>query len=266
MALWHLILLAMIQGVTEFLPISSSAHLILVPQLTGIQDQGVALDVALHIGTLGAVLLYFRTEVMRALVGTAGLFARRWGPDERLAAGLAIATVPVMIAGLVLKITGASDLLRSVAVIGWATILFGALLWLFDRYGGSEKDITDWTPGQAIKFGIWQALALIPGTSRSGICITGARAMGYGREDAARISMLMSIPTIIASGFLLSLDLIGQTDGQLVRDAAIAAVMAFFAALAALALMMRLLRSVSFTPYVIYRMMLGAFLLGWVYL
>lgn len=266
MALWHLILLALIQGVTEFLPISSSAHLILVPQLTGIADQGVTLDVALHVGTLGAVILYFRADVARAAVGTVGLIRRNWGPDERLAAGLAIATVPVIIAGLILKLTGTTDLLRSVELIGWATILFGALLWWFDRYGSKAKTIADWTPSQALKFGLWQAIALIPGTSRSGICITGARAMGYGREDAARIAMLMSIPTIIASGALLSLDVVGQTDGRLLRDAGIAAVMAFFAALAALALMMRLLRSVSFTPYVIYRMMLGAFLLGWVYL
>ncbi|CTQ49211.1 undecaprenyl-diphosphate phosphatase [Jannaschia donghaensis] len=266
MALWHLILLALVQGVTEFLPVSSSAHLILVPRLTGIADQGVALDVALHIGTLGAVVLYFRADVARALSGTAGLFRKRWGPDERLAAGLAIATVPVVLAGLVLKVTGTADLLRSVEVIGWATVLFGALLWWFDKRGTQTRDLGDWTPGQALKFGLWQAIALIPGTSRSGICITGARAMGYGREDAARIAMLMSIPTILASGALLSLDVFGQTDGQLLRDAGIAALMAFVAALAALALMMRLLRSVSFTPYVVYRMMLGAFLLGWVYL
>lgn len=266
MALWHLILLALVQGVTEFLPVSSSAHLILVPRLTGIADQGVALDVALHIGTLGAVVLYFRADVARALSGTAGLFRKRWGPDERLAAGLAIATVPVVLAGLILKVTGTADLLRSVEVIGWATVLFGALLWWFDKRGPQTRDLGDWTPGQALKFGLWQAIALIPGTSRSGICITGARAMGYGREDAARIAMLMSIPTILASGALLSLDVFGQTDGQLLRDAGIAALMAFFAALAALALMMRLLRSVSFTPYVVYRMMLGAFLLGWVYL
>lgn len=265
MAPWHLILLALVQGLTEFLPVSSSAHLILVPQLTGIADQGVALDVALHVGTLGAVILYFRADVARALSGTWGLIKRDTGPNERLALGLLIATLPVIVAGLILKITDLTLLLRSVEVIGWATIVFGALLWWFDKRGAQTKTLDDWTPGQAWKFGLWQAVALIPGTSRSGICITGARAMGYGREDAARIAMLMSIPTIIASGALLSLDVIGQADGQLLRDASIAAVMAFFAALAALALMMRLLRSVSFTPYVIYRMILGVGLLAWAY-
>ena len=266
MALWHLLLLALVQGVTEFLPVSSSAHLILVPLITGIPDQGVALDVALHVGTLGAVVLYFRADVARALGGTGGLLWGRWGPDERLAAGLAIATVPVILVGLVLTVTGTSDALRSVEVIAWSTIVFGVLLWLSDRRADAAKGVEDWTPGQALKLGLWQAVALIPGVSRSGICITGARAMGYGREDAARIAMLMSIPTILASGALLSLEVAGQADGRLLRDAGIAAVMAFFAALAALALMMRLLRSVSFTPYVIYRLALGAFLLGWVYL
>lgn len=266
MALWHLILLALVQGVTEFLPVSSSAHLILVPQLTGIADQGAALDVALHVGTLGAVVLYFRADVARALAGTLGLIRRDWGPDERLAAGLLIATVPVMIAGLAITLSGATAMLRSVEVIAWATLLFGALLWWFDRHGPRTKAIADWSPSQAFKLGLWQAVALIPGTSRSGICITGARAMGYGREDAARLAMLMSIPTILASGTLLSLDLVGQADGRLLRDAGIAAAMAFLAALAALTLMMRLLRSVSFTPYVVYRMLLGAFLLGWIYL
>lgn len=265
MAIWHLILLALVQGVTEFLPVSSSAHLILVPAVLGIPDQGVALDVALHIGTLGAVVLYFRADVACALAGTLGLFRRRWGADERLAAGLAIATVPVIILGLILKVTGAEDALRSVVVIGWATIGFGLLLWWFDRRGTETRGVADWTLKHAVIFGLWQAVALIPGTSRSGICITGARSMGYAREDAARISMLMSIPTILASGALLSLDVIGQADGALLRDAGIAAVMAFFAALAALTLMMRLLRSVSFTPYVIYRLLLGTALLTWAY-
>ncbi|WP_299817629.1 undecaprenyl-diphosphate phosphatase [uncultured Jannaschia sp.] len=266
MALWHLILLALVQGVTEFLPISSSGHLILLPVLTGMADQGTALDVALHFGTLGAVILYFRDNVARALRGYAGLARRQWGPDERLAAGLAVATVPVIVAGLLLTVTGLSELLRSVAVIAWATIGFGLLLWWFDRRGADTKTLGDWSLGQALKLGLWQALALVPGTSRSGICITGARAMGYEREDAARLAMLMSIPTILASAALLSLDLIGESDAEQLRDAGIAAIFAFFAALAALALMMRLLRSVSFLPYVIYRIALGLVLLGYVYL
>ena len=261
MALWHLILLALVQGVTEFLPISSSGHLILLPALTGLEDQGPVLDVAVHVGTLGAVMLYFREDVGLALRGTVGLLRRRWGHAERLAAALALATIPVIIAGLVLKLTIGTEVLRSVTLIGWTTLGFGLLLWWFDSRGREEKVTEDWTLGQAIKLGLWQAVALIPGTSRSGICITGARAMGFRREDAARISMLMSIPTIMASGILLGLEVAGEANGALARDGAIAAVLAFLAALAALHLMMRLLRSVSFTPYVIYRVILGTCLL-----
>lgn len=266
MALWHLILLALIQGVTEFLPISSSGHLILFPSLTGIEDQGLALDIALHLGTLGAVVLYFRADVARALRGTLGLLRRRRGPDERLALALAVATGPVVVAGFLMRLTVGTEAFRSIAVIGWATLLFGLLLWWFDRRGTQVREIDDWTLGQALRLGLWQAVALIPGTSRSGICITGARAMGFTREDAARIAMLMSIPTILASGALLALDVADDTNGVLLHDAAIAAVLSFFAALGALALMMRLLRSVSFTPYVLYRIALGLFLLGWAYL
>ncbi|MEM7490193.1 MAG: undecaprenyl-diphosphate phosphatase [Pseudomonadota bacterium] len=265
MALWHLLLLAALQGVTEFLPISSSGHLILLPALTDLPDQGPFLDVAVHVGTLGAVISYFRTEVARAANGLVGLARRRSGPDEHLALGLVIATIPVVLAGFAIQATIGVDALRSVAVIGWSMLGFGLLLWWYDRTGDHAKVLLDWTPSQALKLGLWQAVALVPGTSRSGICITGARAMGYGREDAARIAMLMSIPTILASGTLLGLDVVGQGTAAIWRDAAIGAAFAFAAALLALTLMMRLLKSVSFTPYVIYRVALGAGLLWWAY-
>lgn len=265
MPLWNLLLLALVQGVTEFLPISSSGHLILLPALTRMDDQGTALDIALHLGTLGAVVLYFRADVARALAGVVGLLQGRRGDPERLALGLAIATIPVTLAGAALSLTIGAEVLRSVAVIGWATLIFGLLLWWFDRRGAERLTVSDWGPRHAFILGLWQAVALIPGTSRSGICITGARALGYAREEAATISMLMSIPTILASAALLARDVATDVDGNLLREAALAAGMAFFAALAALTLMMRLLRSVSFTPYVIYRIVIGTGMLIWVY-
>lgn len=265
MPLWYLLLLALVQGVTEFLPISSSGHLILLPSLTGMDDQGTALDIALHVGALGAVVLYFRAEVAHAVMGLGGLLRGQRGERERLALGLMISTIPVVVAGALLSFTVGAEVLRSVAVIGWATVLFGVLLWWFDRRGPEILSLPDWGPRHALALGVWQAVALIPGTSRSGICITGARALGYGREDAARISMLMSIPTILASAALLATDVAADVDGTLLRDAALAAGMAFVAALAALAAMMRLLRSVSFTPYVVYRLVLGVVLLAWAY-
>ena len=262
MTLLHLFLLAAVQGITEFLPISSSAHLILLPRLTGLPDQGLALDVAVHVGTLAAVILYFRSDVAAAFAGLGRLVRGRADtPGARLALLLGVATVPVVLAGLALKLTGAEAALRSVAVIGWATLVFGVVLWLADLRGREERTLELWSLRHAVMLGLWQAVALIPGTSRSGIVISGARMLGYERHDAARISMLMSIPTIAASGVLLAGDVVAAADWALLREGALAAAMAFVAALAALALMMRLLASVSFTPYVIYRVVLGVVLL-----
>jgi undecaprenyl-diphosphatase len=261
-SLFHLLLVAVLQGLTEFLPVSSSGHLILLPNLTGLQDQGLTIDVAVHVGTLGAVILYFWVDVKRAIRGIPGLF--RWQIDNQdtwLALCLAIATVPVVVAGLIFKLTGLDDLLRSTAVIGWTMIIFGIVLYWTDQKGASVKTADRWSLKDAVTMGLWQAVALIPGTSRSGITISAARYLGYGRHDAAKLSMLMSIPTIIASGVLLGADVIATADAQIAKDAAIAAVFAFFAALLALSLMMRLLRTVSFTPYVIYRLILGVILL-----
>lgn len=264
MALWNLLLLALIQGVTEFLPISSSGHLVLLPNLTGMADQGQVIDVAVHVGTLGAVILYFWRDVGMGLAGVPRMLTGRIDtPGAKLAFLLLIATIPVIVAGLILHVTGLADALRSVAVIGWTMLVFGIVLYWADQRGAQMKRAEGWSLRDAVILGLWQAVALIPGTSRSGITITGARFMGYDRESAARISMLMSIPTIAASGILLGGEVIAAADAQAARDGAIAAVFAFAAALAALAVMMRLLRSVSFTPYVIYRVILGVVLL-WV--
>jgi len=264
MPILHLILVAVIQGITEFLPVSSSGHLILLPNLTGMDDQGQVIDVAVHVGTLGAVVLYFWADVRRVILGLPKV-ARRQIDDQNawLALCLIIATIPVILAGLIFKITGFDDMLRSVAVVGWMTLIFGIVLYWADQTGPTKKTAEGWGIKDAITMGLAQILALIPGTSRSGITITAARRLGYAREDAARLAMLMSIPTILASGVLLGAEVAFTMDGAAAKDASIAAVFAFIMALAALALMMRLLRSVSFTPYVIYRIVLGIALL-WV--
>ena len=264
MPILHLILVAIVQGITEFLPVSSSGHLILLPNLTGLDDQGLVIDVAVHVGTLGAVMLYFREDVGRAIQGLFRITDQS-NPDARLALGLVVATIPVVIAGLILKLSGYDAALRSVAVVGWSTLIFGVVLYWADQREPSHKTAADWSLKDAIIMGFWQVLALIPGTSRSGITITGARHLGYARSDAAKLAMLMSIPTIMASGTLIGIDVASSMNGAAARDSAIAAVFAFFAALAALHFMMRLLRSVSFTPYVIYRMFLGVALLIYAY-
>ncbi len=266
MPLFQLILIAVIQGVTEFLPVSSSGHLILLPGLTGLDDQGQLIDVAVHVGTLGAVVIYFWRDVVRGFAGLPRLLTGRADTaGSRLTLGLVIATIPVILAGAALHFTGLSDAMRSIKVIGWTMLIFGLVLYWADTSGPSEKAADDWSPRDALIMGLWQVLSLIPGTSRSGITITGGRWLGYERGQAARLSMLMSIPTIIASGVLLGGEAVVGANTAALWDSAIAAFFAFVSALLALTLMMRLLRSVSFAPYVIYRVILGVALLAIAY-
>ncbi len=266
MALFHLFLIAVIQGVTEFLPISSSGHLILLPNLSGLEDQGLVIDVAVHVGTLFAVILYFRRDVAVAASGALRLVRGRVDtPGAFLALCLIVATIPVLLAGLAIKATGLDAAMRSTAVIGWTMLGFGLVLYWFDQKAPVTRKAGEWTLKHALIMGLWQVLALIPGTSRSGITITGARALGYTRHDGAKLAMLMSIPTIAMAGLLLAVDVVAEADMQAARDGAIAAGFAFVSALAALAVMMRLLNTLSFTPYVIYRVILGGGLLVYAY-
>ena len=266
MPLYILLIVAIIQGLTEFLPVSSSGHLILFPSLTGVQDQGQFIDVAVHIGTLFAVVLYFRHDVGAALVGTVRMLRGRLETAEaKLAFNLLITTLPLIAFGAFLHFSGLSDALRSVKTIAWTMLIFGLVLYWADRTGPTTKVKTDWTLRDAVYMGLWQAVALIPGTSRSGITITGARFLGYDREGGATLAMLMSIPAILASGTLLALDVASEGNAKAFHDGAIAAVFAFGSALLALTLMMRLLRTVNFTPYVVYRVILGFVLLVFAY-
>ena len=262
MTIFHLLLIAVIQGLTEFLPVSSSGHLALLPNLTGLEDQSQVIDVAVHIGTLVAVIVYFRADVLRALRGFASLARGRVdGPEASLALCLAVATVPVVVVGAFLAQSGLDDRMRSTAVIGWTTLMFGLVLYWTDRTGPERKSAECWSVRDALVMGFWQTVALIPGTSRSGITISAARFLGYDRQSAARLAMLMAIPAILASGVYKGAEVVIAADAGIARDSAIAALFAFLAALAALRLMMRLLLTMNFTPYVIYRVILGLVLL-----
>jgi len=264
LTLLHITILALIQGITEFLPISSQAHLILVPVLTGWQDQGLIIDVAVHVGTLGAVALYFRRDLWLMLVAVARLIIGQSGPGTKLVVNLAVATVPVLVAGyLVQRYAGGS--LRSPALIGWTTLGFGVLLYAADRLSLTIRRIEHMKLGAAVLIGLAQVLALVPGTSRSGITMTAARLSGFERTEAARFAMLLSVPVILGAGVLSGLELYEVADARLTAAAAAAAALAFGAALAAIALLMRWLRSATFTPFVVYRVLLGIGLLVWVY-
>ncbi|MEO1613297.1 MAG: undecaprenyl-diphosphate phosphatase, partial [Pseudomonadota bacterium] len=196
MPIVDLAILAIVQGLTEFLPISSSGHLALYPLLTGRPDQGLQIDVAVHVGSLFAVLLYFRADVAAAIRGGFRVLGGDVRSEEaRLALLLILATIPVVIAGLALSLSGMGGALRSLAVIGWATLIGGVLLWAADRFGAEARD--EWRWRDAALMGLAQCFALIPGMSRSGVTMTAARGLGLTRTAAARFSMLMSIPTII---------------------------------------------------------------------
>lgn len=262
----QIVVLALVQGITEFLPISSSGHLILVPLIAQWPDQGLLLDIAVHVGSLGAVLVYFRNDLTRMLQGA---FRTPEGAGEadsgrRLILMIGIGTLPVLAAGLALKSFGTNEL-RSIVVIGWTSLVFGIILYLADRFAPQRKAVETLTAGGALLIGLAQVLALVPGTSRAGITITAARLLGLRRDESARFSMLLAIPTILAAGGLLALDLVELGASGASGDALIAGGLAFLSALAAIILMMRWLQHASYTPFVVYRCLLGLGLLLWSY-
>lgn len=261
MPVLHIVVLALVQGITEFLPISSSGHLALVPILTDWPDQGLVIDIAVHVGTLGAVLLYFWRDIFGMIRGLWMLLRGRSDPYARLAGLLILSTIPVIVAGYALN-EYATVSLRSLNVIAWATLGFGIVLWITDKVGMTLRRVEHLGIGDALLIGLMQVLALIPGTSRSGITMSAARLLGMGRTDAARFSMLLSIPTILGAGTLAGLELYETGDVQLTTDAFIAAGLAFIMAIIAIAFLMAWLRRSSFTPFVVYRIILGCGLLG----
>ena len=262
MTLYYLFLTSAVQGITEFITVSSSGHLVLLPVLAGMPDQGLRLDVAAHVGTLGAVILYFRHDVFRVMKGAVGLARGRVGSeDEKLALHLALATVPVVAFGALLTFFNLDEAMRSIEVVGWATLVFGLVLYWADRTKRNDRSADGWTARDAIVMGLWQALALIPGASRSGVVISGARRLGFERKEAARLAMLMSIPTIIAAGTLTGAEAAEEADGAFLVSGAIVAAVSFVCALMALKLMMRFLESYTYKPYVYYRIILGALLI-----
>ena len=264
MPVLHIVVLALVQGITEFLPISSSGHLVLVPALTGWVDQGLTIDVAVHVGTLFAVTMYFWRDVLGMIQGVLNLLRGRVDAHARMAGLIILATLPVIGAGYALNQYG-GDGLRSVTVIGWATLGFGIVLYATDKLGMTLRRMEHLGVSDVIIIGLAQVLALIPGTSRSGITMSAARLLGVERSDAARFSMLLSIPTIVGAGVLKGLELYQSGNAQLTSDAVLAAALAFVSALIAIFLLMAWLKRSDFTPFVLYRIVLGVGLLAFSY-
>ena len=267
----QIVVLAVVQGITEFLPISSSAHLILVPNLTGWPDQGVAVDAASHLGTLAAVLAYFWRDVGRLITGFFRLIAGRrdaagqldrWG---LIAVYIMIGTIPLILVGLYID-TYVGDGLRKMEIIAWTMPIFGVVLYLADRFAKTVHRLDNLRFGHAIAIGCAQALALIPGISRSGITMVTGRLLGFERAEAARFSFLLSIPASAAAGALKTYEMIEVGDTATLHNAAAVGVLSALAGIVAIAFLMTWLRRADFTPFVLYRLVLGAGLLYLVYL
>ncbi|NMD09082.1 MAG: undecaprenyl-diphosphate phosphatase [Phyllobacteriaceae bacterium] len=261
MTLVQIIVLSLIQGITEFLPISSSGHLILVPALTGWKDQGILTDMVTNVGSLSAVIIYFWRDVVAMMRGALDLVRRRMSANARLVVNIAVGTVPIVVVGLVMKATGLDDHIRNTTLVAVNAIVFGILLYAADAFGLLTRTMREMSWKAALIIGCAQALSLSPGTSRSGITMTAGRALGYLRPEAARFSFLLSIPANGAASALVIGDALSS--GQsLTGDVVMTGVLTFFVALLAIAFLMRMLRTMSFLPFVIYRVILGGALLG----
>ena len=261
----QLFVIALVQGITEFLPVSSSGHLMLISGVTGWPEQGLIIDVAVHVGTLVAVLVYFWREAWNMICGAWDLIHGRGGPRVRLLLFVTLGSLPLLAAGYAFHHYGWDNAVRGVEVVGWTTLVFGVFLYFGDRVGMTLRRMEHIVVADALVIGMAQILALVPGTSRSGITMTAARLMGFERREAARYSFLLAMPAIAGAGLLKGLQLIRTGDAQLTTAALTAAGLAMVVAFPAIALLMRWLERASFTPFAIYRVILGGAILYLVY-
>ncbi len=267
----QIILLSFVQGLTEFLPISSSGHLILTPLLFGYELQSLAFDVAVHLGTLGAVIFYFRREVATMFVAVLASIRTRGidSPDARLGWMIVLATLPVVILGLPLKsvLEGLreDDTLIALVIAG-TTIGFGLLLWWADNSGKRARDEYSVDLKAALIIGLFQAMAIIPGTSRSGATITAGLLLGLTRKAASRFSFLLAIPTILMAGGLATLDLIEADSPTDWQPLILGALLSFVVAYVTIHFFLKFIERISMLPFVLYRLLLGVVILALVLL
>ena len=252
------IILALIQGITEFLPISSSAHLVLPSHLFGWSDQGLAFDTAVHLGSLIAVITFFWRDLVRLILAGSSQILGNSSEDGRFAVNLLIASLPIIPVGFFARFLTESEL-RNLEVIAVTTILFALVLWYADRLKREESQIL--TLNRALMIGIAQCLALIPGTSRSGITMTAALLIGFSRTDAARISFLISIPAILGAAALQLFDLITQSITTDWLAVGIGTLVSGISAYLCIRFLLGFIERIGFLPFVIYRLILGIVLI-----
>ena len=265
----YYLLLALVQGITEFLPVSSSGHLVLLPSITNQSDHGVSIDVAAHIGTLIAVMIYVRSDLFKMTLALQNTVLKTLRPNANILIDvpslmmikiLIIATIPVIIAGFLISLFE-PNMLRLVQTVAISNIIFAIFLWHSDKTSPSEHTLSEMGSKQALFIGLAQMLALIPGTSRSGVTMTMARYLGFERLSAARFSLLLSIPVIIAAGCLQIVKLIRQENIVVGTAALYVAIFSSIIALGAIHGMMKWLGRANFNLFVYYRFALGLVLL-----
>jgi len=261
MMLLQAFFLAILQGVTEFLPISSSAHLILVREFAEWQEQGLAFDVSLHLGSLGALLVYFRRDLYSLALGASkSLRHRKLHAHGRVLFMLFLATLPIVCVGSAVVALSTAGTLRSPHVIAWANLVLAPFLLIADRRRGTRK-IESITVRHAFLIGCWQSLSVIPGASRSGVTMTGALFLGYTRQEATRIAMLLAVPSIIGAGLLSGVSAFEAGSLPPIYLLITGVLISFITAYASIALLLKVVEQIGMLPFVVYRIALGVMLL-----
>ena len=250
----EILILSIIQGISEFLPVSSAAHFILVSQYYAFTNQSLLIDICLHLGSLIAIIFYFRNDLFNFIKNKSFLIK------------ILIGTIPIIPVGYILYQTGLIDQLRSLEVIGWMSLIFGILLYVSDRSKITKKIDTAFTNKSAIFIGFFQILALIPGVSRSGITITSGRLLGFNRFDSAKISFFLSIPTLAAASLLGIYNIYKERSTELNFLAIIAVIFSFIFSYITIELFLKFIQKFSLNIFIIYRIILSLFILAIVYL
>jgi len=250
----EILILSFIQGVTEFLPISSAAHLVIISKYYVFDNQNLLIDICLHFGSLIAITVYFRNDLFD------------FNNNKKFLIKIIIATLPIIPIGFLLYQTGLIEQLRNLKLIAWMTLIFGILLYLSDKNKVNKKIESNFTKKSAIIFGIFQILALIPGVSRAGITITSGRLLGYDRYESAKISFLLAVPALSAASILGIYNIYKVGSVELNFLAIIAVIFSFIFSYVTIALFLNFIKKFSLKIFVIYRILLSLFLLAIVYL
>jgi len=250
----EIFILSLIQGVSEFLPVSSSAHFVLFSEYYEFNNQNLLIDISLHLGSLIAIIFYFRRDLFNFVQNKSFLIK------------IILGTIPIIPVGYILYKTELINFLRSLEVIGWMSLIFGILLYISDKFEITKKIDTEFTNSSAVIIGLFQVLALIPGVSRSGITITSGRLLGFSRVDSAKISFFLSMPTLGAASLLGIYNIYKEGSAELNFLAIIAVIFSFIFSYFTIVLFLNFIKKFSLNVFVIYRIILSLFILAVVYL